>query len=84
MATALRLTITEVAGSINRQFGQRVPIWKLRRVIDDLEARGTLDVQRIANYRTVSDDDIVTITDELCRLGWLGPASTREAVASCQ
>ncbi len=71
MATALRLTITEVAGSIHRQFGQRVPIWKLRRVIDDLETRGALNVQRVANYRTVSDCDVAIIADELRRLGWL-------------
>ena len=71
MATDLRLTLTELAASIGRQFGQQVPIWKLRRVVDTLESRDVLDVQRIANYRTVSDSDIEIVVKELQRIGWL-------------
>jgi len=69
MATAVRLTITEAIASIARQYGQAVPVWKLRRVFDAMEAAGTLDVQRVANYRTIDGDDIGKIADELKRLG---------------
>lgn len=77
MATAIRLTITETAASIKRRFDTTIPVWKLRRVIDSMEAAGTLDVQRVANYRTVSGDDVGAIANELQRLGWL---PVREAV----
>jgi hypothetical protein len=68
----LRLTIREASQSIFRQYGGRpVPDWKLRRVVDVLESQGSLDVQRIGTYRTVSADDLWVIADELRRLGWL-------------
>lgn len=71
MVTVLRLTMTELVDSIDRQFGGRVPIWKLRRVVDSLESQQRLEIQRIANYRTVCDSDIGIVADELRRLGWL-------------
>ena len=71
MATAIRLTITEAAASIERRFGTTIPVWKMRRVVDSMESAGTLDVQRVANYRTISGDDVGTIASELQRIGWL-------------
>jgi len=71
MATDLRITLSELADSIDRQFRQRVPIWKIRRVVDLLESQKRLDVQRVANYRTISDGDIQIVVDELHRLGRL-------------
>ena len=79
MATAIRLTITEAAASIKRRFGTTIPVWKMRRVIDSMESTGTLDVQRVANYRTISGDDVGAIASELQRLGWL-----ESEVASCK
>ena len=68
----LRLTIRETAESIQRQFGgKQVPDWKLRRVVDAMEAADTLSVQRIGTYRTIADTDVRIIADELRRLGWL-------------
>lgn len=71
MATSVRLTITEAVASISRQHGQTIPVWKLRRVFDAMESAGSLDVQRVANYRTIDGDDIGKVADELRRLGWL-------------
>lgn len=71
MATQLRLTITEVAASFERQFGRSFPAWKLRRLVDSLESQDSLNVQRIGLYRTVSADDVGIIANELRRLGWL-------------
>ena len=71
MATQLRLTIPEVADSIERQIGRRFPAWKLRRIVDSLESADSLGVQRIGLYRTVSADDVCIIADELRRLVWL-------------
>ncbi|MBC7820025.1 MAG: hypothetical protein IAG10_24345 [Planctomycetaceae bacterium] len=78
MATELRLTITEVAASIERQFGRLIPVWKLRRVVDALESQESLDVQRIASYRTVAAVDVGVIAAELRQLGWL-----ESEVAAC-
>lgn len=77
MAAELRLTITEVADSVERQFGRRFPAWKLRRTVDLLEAQDSLDVQRIGLYRTVSADDVEIIANELRRLGWLESEAVR-------
>ena len=71
MATVLRLTLTELAESLGRQFSRKIPIWKLRRVVDSLESQDALDVQRVANYRTISDGDVQIVANELRRLGWL-------------
>lgn len=69
---AVRLTIREVAESIKRQYGgSQIPDWKVRRVVDSLDASGTLNVQRVASYRTVSGDDVGIIAAELQRLGRL-------------
>lgn len=69
---ALRLTIREAAESLQRQYGGKIlPDWKLRRLVDSMESAGSLDVQRVGNYRTVSSDDIGTIFAELQRMGWL-------------
>lgn len=77
MATQLRLTITEVADSIERQFGRRLPAWKLRRTVDSLESQDSLGVQRIGLYRTVSADDVGIIVSELRRLRWLESEAVR-------
>lgn len=74
MATELRLTIPELRGSLERQYGKKVPDWKLRRVVDSLES---LDVYRAGNYRLVSSDDVRIVADELRRLKWL--PESREA-----
>ena len=71
MAAEPRLTITDVVASIQRRCGTTIPVWKMRRVVDSSESVGSLDVQRVANYRTISGDDVGTIADELKRLGWL-------------
>ena len=55
-----------------------VPAWKLRRVVDPLESDNRLDVQRVANYRTVSDGDLGVVATELRRIGWLS-----RGVAKC-
>lgn len=70
--TIVRLTIREAAESIQRQTNSAlVPDWKFRRVVDDLDRRGLLSVQRIGIYRTVADTDLHIITDELRKIGWL-------------
>lgn len=74
MATAVRLTITELVASIKRQFETTIPVWKMRRVVDSLEESGSLDVQRVANYRTIEGDDVGKVAAELQRLGWLPKA----------
>ena len=71
MATALRLTLTELAGSIGRRFGREIPIWKLRRVVDVLESQDAISIERVANFRTISDSDVETVATELDRIGWL-------------
>ena len=71
---SIRLTIKESAASIHRQFGGRlVPDWRLRRLVDVLENQGTLEVQRIGTYRTISADDLGILAGELQRLGLLAP-----------
>ena len=77
MATALRLTLTELAGSIGRRFGREVPIWKLRRVVDVLESQDAISIQRVGNFRTISDADVGIVAEELRKIGWLD----REAVS---
>lgn len=77
MAADLRLTITEVADSVERQFGRRFPAWKLRRIVDSLESLDSLGVQRIGLYRTVSADDVGIIVAELRRLRWLESEAIR-------
>lgn len=68
----VRLTIRETAESIQRQFGGKlVPDWKLRRVVDLMEAADTLVVQRVGMYRTIADADVQAVADELRRVGWL-------------
>ncbi len=71
MATPIRLTITGLAASIDRQYGAKIPAWKLRRVLDSMDASGAIELQRVANYRTVSGDTVGRVADELQRLGWL-------------
>ena len=72
MATDIRLTMRDVAESIQRRYGGViVPDWKIRRVVDDLEQDDMIVVQRVGRYRTVSDNDIKTIATELHRLSWL-------------
>ena len=72
MATDIRLTMRDVAESIQRQYGgEIVPDWKIRRVVDALESDDKIVVQRVGRYRTVSDKDVGTIATELHRLSWL-------------
>lgn len=68
----MRLTITDVAASIQRQYGgEIIPPWKMRRVIDDLDSCNAIDIQRVGVYRTIGVDDVQIVADELRRLGWL-------------
>ena len=69
MAADLRLTLTELGRSIERQFGRQIPVWKLRRIVDSLESTDSLDVQRIGLYRTVSTDAVRVVADELAAWG---------------
>ena len=71
MAKQLRLTLTELGRSIQRQFGVSIPIWKIRRIVDALESADSLHVERVALYRTLSTDDVGIVADELRRQGWL-------------
>lgn len=80
--TVVRLTITEAIDSIARQYGVTIPVWKLRRVFDAMESAGTLEVQRVANYRTINGDDVPIVVAELRRIGWL-PQTTTEEPAPC-
>ena len=74
---AIMLTLPEIQGSIYRQFGCNVPVWKLRRVIDVLESQGVIDIQRVANFRTVSDGDVPKIVEELRRIGRMPKAGAQ-------
>ena len=76
MATGSRLTLPQLAGLIGNQFKRDIPVWKIRRVVDDLNSRDRLDVQRVGNYRTVSEDDAGIVSGELKRIGWFD----REAI----
>ena len=68
----IRLTIRETAESIQRLYGGRlIPDWKLRRIVDSLESKDSLDVQRIGMYRTVLADDVGIVANELRRMDWL-------------
>jgi hypothetical protein len=68
----LRLTIRETAAAVQRQYGGKlVPDWKLRRIVDAMETRDALQVQRIGPYRTIADVDVAKIATELERVGWL-------------
>lgn len=67
----IRLTTPEVSDSINRQYGATVPPWRLRQVIDLMEAGEKIELQRAGRYRTVSGDDVGKIVDELRRRGWM-------------
>jgi hypothetical protein len=72
MATATAgLTMGDVSTRISKRFRVVVPIWKLRRVVDDLENAGLLDVTRIGNYRTIDEAGIDAVVSELQRLEWL-------------
>jgi hypothetical protein len=72
MATATAgLTMGDVSTRISKRFRVVVPIWKLRRVVDDLENAGLLDVTRIGNYRTIDEAGIDAVVSELQRLDWL-------------
>jgi hypothetical protein len=79
MATELRITLSELSERLGKRFDRQVPVWKLRRIVDSLESQNILDVQRIANYRTISDGDINTVAEHFVRMGW----AEREAV-SCK
>lgn len=73
-----RLTIRESAETIQRRFGGRLlPEWRVRRVVDSLEATNSLNVHRFGRYRTVSADDIEIIVTELHRLGCLESEAVR-------
>lgn len=67
----LRLTTTEATAAILRQYGHKVPDWRMRRVVDAMESAERLDVQRMGNYRTVSANDLALIVDELRSMGCL-------------
>lgn len=68
----MRLTNTETAETIQRQYGgELVPVWKMRRIFDDLSARGLIDLQRVGIYRTIGYSDVWAVADELRRIGWL-------------
>lgn len=71
MASELRLTIPEIAASIQRTRGVLYPDWKLRRVVDDLESRGIIDIQRVCRVRTVSSADVNTIADDIEQSGFV-------------
>ena len=71
MAMQLRLTLTELGRSIDRQHQRTIPVWKLRRCVDALESADAIEVQRIGLYRTVSTDNVHIVADELRRQGWL-------------
>lgn len=66
----MRLTLTDVSECLFVRDKIQVPAWKLRRVIDGLEAEGKLEVQRVRSLRTVLATDVPTIADELNRTGW--------------
>lgn len=68
MPSDLRLTVREVADSIARTTGKRHPIWKLRRVIDGLDDRDLIDVQRIGLYRAIASSDISIIAEAVDRV----------------
>jgi len=68
----VRLTTRETSLAIQRQYGGKlIPEWKMRRVVDDLEARDIISVQRAGAYRTIADSDLQVIANELRRIGRL-------------
>ena len=67
-----RLTISKAAQSIQERFGGPLcPDWALRRIVDDMDADGHIDLHRAGLYRTVASDDLSLIANELRRLGRL-------------
>jgi hypothetical protein len=72
MADEVLLTISELGKSIKRQFGgKRVPDWKLRRVVDELEEIDAISVRRAARYRMILGRDVPIVAAALRRVGWL-------------
>jgi hypothetical protein len=69
MSEKTRLTMGEMAGLIGRQYGTRVPMWRMRSVIDRLADRGQVTIERVAAYRVVAASDIGVIVAELRRMG---------------
>jgi len=68
----IRLTVREAAQAIQRQFGGPLcPDWALRRIVDELDADGHIDLHRVGLYRAVASDDLSLIANELRRLGRL-------------
>ncbi|WP_373653382.1 hypothetical protein [Schlesneria sp. DSM 10557] len=73
----MRLTITDVAATIHsRHGGELIPAWKMRRVVDALDARNAIDIQRVGVYRTLALEDVDTVANELRRLNWLPQAES--------
>ncbi len=72
----MKLTMAGVADSIKQQHGTSIPVWKLRRVIDSLAGSGGIVVERMAQYRVLSAEDVPAVISELQRTGWLPEAAT--------
>ena len=67
------LSTTELSQVIKNRTGSQIPAWKLRRVLDDLDGRGLINILRVGGYRTLPDTDTDTVIQELRRIGWLKP-----------
>ena len=61
MTTGSRLTLPQLAGLIGSRFKRDIPVWKIRRVVDSLESLGAIEIQRVGNYRTISEGDAGTL-----------------------
>ncbi|MEI8022467.1 MAG: hypothetical protein WCH39_29930 [Schlesneria sp.] len=74
------LTLQELAKRIEGDYsGVVIPQWKLRRVVDSLNNKGSIVIQRFGLCRAVSSECVTTVADELRRIGWM---DTPDAAAS--
>ena len=72
MEMDVRLTVREASDAIHRLHGGPLcPVWAMRRIIDDLDGRDRITVQRAGLYRTISCGDLGVIADEMRRIGRL-------------
>ncbi len=60
-----RLTISQVAASIQQTTGAPCPTWKVRRVMDSLAAQGAIHIERIGAYRTIGSGEVQRVADEI-------------------
>ncbi len=70
-----RITTGEARREVARLNGEPpVPDWRMRRTLDALAIAGKITLERIGQYRTISDADVPTVADELKQLRCIAEA----------